>query len=68
MDPYVFAVLERAAHEACLRAAPHTWHLNEVRAERVALRRFQRLMSVRALLGTLRRHAAEARVPASAGG
>ena len=68
MDPYVFAVLERAAQEARVRAAPHTWHLNEVMAERTATRRGRRLMALRTTVGRLRRHAAGARIPASAGG
>ena len=67
MDPYVFAVLERAAQEARVREAPHTWHLQELMAERTADRRSRRLMALRTFVGRLRRHAADARIPASAG-
>ena len=68
MDPYVFAVLERSAQEARVRAAPHTWYLHEVMADRTAARRSRRLMAVRTIVGRLRRHAADARIPARAGG
>ena len=68
MDPYVFAVLERAAQEARVRAAPHTWHLDAVRAERAAARRFRRFTSARALVAMLWRFAHHVRIPASAGG
>jgi len=67
MDPYVFAVMERNAHEARVRAAPHTWYLREVRAERADARRSRRLTAMHAILWKLRRHTAEAPVPASAG-
>jgi hypothetical protein len=68
MDPYVFAVLERNAQEARVRAAPHTWHLHEALAERSDDRRTRRLATVHAVLGWLRSHAAGRRVPADAGG
>jgi hypothetical protein len=56
MDPYVFAVLERNAQEARVRAAPYTWHLNEVLAERTAGRRSRRMTWLRALIHGLRGH------------
>ena len=68
MDPYVFAVLGRAAQEERARTAPHTWYLHELMAERTAARRSRRLRAVRTILGRLRRHVADVRIPASAGG
>ena len=68
MDPYMFAVLGRAAQEERDRAASHTWYLNEAMAERAAARRSRRRMAVRTIVGRLRRHAADARIPASARG
>ena len=67
MDPYVFAVLERNAQEARVRAAPHTWHLQGLMAERTADRRSRRRLGVRAFVGMLRRHAADAPVAAATG-
>jgi hypothetical protein len=68
MDPYVFVVLERQALEERARARPHTWHMQELMTERAAVRRSRRHRALRAFVGMLRRHAAEAPVPAGVGG
>ena len=68
MDPYMLYVLERQAQEARDRVAPHRRHVNELLAERAAARRLRRHQAIHGLLGMLRGHASDARVPAGAGG